>query len=179
MCAELENGGTGGDKVKIEYNTNSSGYCMTQIHAYAGDSVPVNQAGNPEPGQFPANVNLGSCLATYTVTLPLPQNCTTGNEFSNTVTKLAAHASMQLTSGGGGQTAWSNGTKIVDQGNWAMISELDISCRCIVPTAAPTKAPTKVPTKVRSLPEPCLLFVVVGRFFLSLLPFCLSLSFVL
>jgi hypothetical protein len=150
VCVELVNGGSG-DSAKITYDTSGTAYCLSEVQAYIGDTIPVNSKGNPSIGHFPAKavMSAGTCVKTYTVTTPLSPDCSSGDEFTNRIFKVAAHSSVQFADGSGGQTAWSVGKDITVGGSWASYSEASISCKCIVPTKAPTKAPTAAPTKVR------------------------------
>ena len=44
VCVELINGGVG-DSVKVTYNTTGTDYCLTEVQAYVGDSIPVGSTG--------------------------------------------------------------------------------------------------------------------------------------
>jgi hypothetical protein len=147
-CVEIINSAT--DTLKITYDMTSSAACLKSVHAYIGDSIPVNNAGNPAPGNFPMTDDpSGTCVKTYTFTTSLPTDCSSDRTFANKISKLAAHASVQFTDGNGGQTAWSVGKDIKAGGSWATYSEVNWSCSCgSGPVAAPVKAPTKAPTKV-------------------------------
>jgi hypothetical protein len=139
VCAELVNGGSG-DSVKITYDTSGTDYCLTEVQAYFGDTIPVNKAGNPSIGQFPAKATMiGSCIKTYSLSTPLSPDCKAGAEFMNRVFKFAAHSHVQFSNGSGGQTAWSVGKDIRAGGSWATYSEATIGCTCIAPTKSPTK----------------------------------------
>ena len=152
VCAELVNGANG-DMVKITYDTGTSGYCLIEVQAYFGDTIPSNGAGNPQPGQFPAkNTTMpAGCIKTATLIVPLEPTCSSASTYTNRPFKLAAHSSVVLSTGGGGQTAWTPGVDVTFGGSWATYSAASVTCSCIVPTKAPTKAPTKSPTKVRML----------------------------
>jgi hypothetical protein len=147
-CVEVINDAA--DTVKITYNTTSSAACLKSVHAYIGNSIPVNNAGNPAPGNFPMiDDPAGSCVKTFTFTTALPMDCSSTSTFTNKVFKLAAHASVQFTDGNGGQTAWSVGKDIKDGGSWATYSEVTLSCSCgSGQVASPVTTPVKAPTKV-------------------------------
>jgi hypothetical protein len=148
VCVEVVNGAT--DTVKITYDTTTSAACLKQVHAYIGDTIPTNNAGNPMIGNFPLTDDVvGSCVKTYTFTTSMPTDCSTTNTFTNKTFKLAAHASVQYTDGNGGQTAWSVGKDIKNGGSWATYSEVILSCSC-GPVPATAKAPTKVSTSINS-----------------------------
>ncbi|GKZ00159.1 hypothetical protein MPSEU_000969100 [Mayamaea pseudoterrestris] len=146
VCTELLNGDNG-DSVKITYDTTGSNYCLTEVQAYFGDTIPANKAGNPMIGNFPAKSTMnGSCIKTYTLQTPLVPGCAAGAEFMNRVYKFAAHSHVQFADGSGGQTAWTDGKDITTGGSWAMYSEAALNCKCVAPTKAPTRSPTKLPT---------------------------------
>ena len=177
VCAELVNGASG-DMVRITYDTGNSGYCLTEVQAYFGDSIPSNGAGNPQPGQFTAkNTTMpAGCIKTATLISPLEPTCSSTSTYTNRAFKLAAHSSVVLVGGGGGQTAWSTGVDVTNGGSWATYSAVSVSCACIVPTKAPTKAPTKSPTKVRTFGfDPlCSLYFLPRRFLTNPAPLMTS-----
>jgi hypothetical protein len=138
VCAEIINGDT--DTVKITYDTSGTSYCLREVQAYLGDSIPTGSKGNPNIGLFPAKMIISeACAKTATVTTNLAKQCSASTPYSNWLTKLAAHSSVQLSNGTGGQTAWSVGKPITPGGSWAMFTELNINCACAVPTNSPTK----------------------------------------
>jgi hypothetical protein len=140
VCAELVNGGNG-DMVKITYDTSSTDYCLIEVQAYLGSSIPVGSTGNPNVGLFPAKATMTAddCVQTVTVTMPLVPGCADGASYMDEMLKLAAHASVEFADGSGGETAWSVGQDINNGGSWASYSEASLSCHCVVPTKAPTK----------------------------------------
>jgi hypothetical protein len=151
VCAEIVNSGNV-DTVKLKYDVTGSSGCLKQVHAYLGDSIPMNGV-NPNVDAFPANAKINAaCAKTYTVTVPLSLDCHTGSEFTNKIFKLAAQSVVLFTDGNGQQTLWSAGKEF---GGGATYSEAPISCKCTIPTRAPTKIPTKQPTKVRVATMSC------------------------
>ena len=44
VCIEIQNS-DGSDMVKITYNTTGTDYCLKEIQAYLGDSIPVGGTG--------------------------------------------------------------------------------------------------------------------------------------
>ena len=105
--------------IYVTYTT-TNGWVLAQTHLYVGDCafIPVNNPGNPIPGQFPyssAHANLTS----YTYQIPIAQIP------SGSCGCIAAHAVVkqynsanQVTNQ---QTAWGNGTRInLSGGNWGM-----------------------------------------------------------
>ncbi|MCW3127229.1 MAG: hypothetical protein JWO03_2887 [Bacteroidetes bacterium] len=96
---------------------------LSQLHLYAGDcaQIPVNNSGNPVPGQFPYATSFNNNnTRTYTFTIPLTR---LGNCFC-----VAAHATLSNTCGSS-ETAWGAGTRFTTTtathgsysggGNWA------------------------------------------------------------
>ena len=153
VCIEIQNSDTS-DTAKITYNTTGTDYCLREIQAYLGDTIPVGITGNPTIGLFPAKPPVNpipdACAKTYTVTTTLAKQCSVSTPYTNWVQKLAAHSSVEFANGTGHQTAWSVGSKINGgtKGSWAMFTQITLNCNCVAPTKAPTVAPTKVPTKV-------------------------------
>jgi hypothetical protein len=138
VCVEIVNADV--DKARITYDTSGTSYCLKEVQAYLGDSIPVGSKGNPNIGIFPAKAVISdACAKTYTVTTDLQKQCSTETMYSSWLAKLAAHASVQYADGSNGQTAWSVGKKVNPTGSWAMYTELNLSCECVVPTESPTK----------------------------------------
>ena len=156
VCAEILNNAAQGDMVRITYDTTGSDYCLSEVQAYFGSTIPSNGSNNPQPGQFPAKLTGLGCVRTATVLTPLTPKCcsVSGSVYSNLGLRLAAHSSVTLVGGGGGQTAWSTGIDVSAGGSWATYSPVSLNCGCMPvtpvksPTKAPTKSPTKAPTKV-------------------------------
>jgi hypothetical protein len=115
--------------IYVTYNT-TDGWVLTQTHLFVGacNAIPVNNAGNLVPGQFPYK-NTHNNVTSYTYTVPVSaiglNNCGC----------IAAHAAVKKLSAGGGvissQTAWGEGTAInPNGGNWAMKFEFcTIGCQ--------------------------------------------------
>ena len=146
VCAELLNGLS--DQVKITYDTTGSDYCLTEVQAYFGDRIPSNRAGNPQIGWFPAkNTTMpAGCVKTATVVTSLNPRCCSSSAatlWMNRPFRLAAHSSVVLSSGGGGQTAWTTGVDITAGGSWATYTPVNIDCGCNS-YPAPVISPTKV-----------------------------------
>ncbi len=104
--------------VFVTYQTTGS-YLLKKTHLYVGTlaGLPVNNAGNPQIGQFPFQTNHGGGVSTYTYTIPrssLPGGCLT----------VAAHAEIIAYGANGSinysETGWGNGTQINNGGSWAM-----------------------------------------------------------
>ena len=105
--------------IYVTYTT-TNGWVLTQTHLYVGDCalIPVNNPGNPIPGQFPY-VSSHNNVTTYTYQIPISAIP------SGACGCIAAHAvvkqynsSNQLINT---QTAWGNGVRInLSGGNWGM-----------------------------------------------------------
>lgn len=134
VCAEILNDAV--DTLRVTYNTTATLFCLTQVHMYLGNAIPLTSTGQPYPGGFPVNMDLGTstCLKTQTVSLPLTQQCSTTSEYASMSVQLAAHASVRYFDGSNTQTAWSTGQLITPKGNWATFTPLDIGCKCAGPS---------------------------------------------
>ena len=105
--------------VYVTYQT-ANGYTLTQTHLYVGNcaTIPVNNPGNPMPGQFPYK-GVHSNITSYTYQIPISvmNGATCGC--------VAAHAVVQKLNASGQvvdtQTGWGNGVRInLSGGNWGM-----------------------------------------------------------
>lgn len=115
------------DFIYVTYTT-VNGWLLTQTHLYVGNcaAIPVNNQGNPVPGQFPYGNN-HNYITSYTYQVPISAigagNCAC----------VAAHAVVVKLNAAGQvveqQTGWGNGTRInPNSGNWGMKFEY---CTCI------------------------------------------------
>lgn len=113
--------------IYVTYTT-TGGWVLTQTHLYVGDCnlIPVNNPGNPIPGQFPYSGTHNN-ITTITYQVPISKipvgSCGC----------IAAHAVVkQLNSSGGTiqtQTGWGQGTQInMGSGNWGMKFDY---CSCV------------------------------------------------
>lgn len=113
----------------VNYST-SDQWLLSEVHFFVGmslDTMPQTKKGSPKIGQFPytqesINTNF------YQLTIPLSE---LGSPACGTDMVLAAHASVESNSeDGGGQqeTAWSEGDRILEKGNWATYSNYTITC---------------------------------------------------
>lgn len=107
------------DYIYVTYTT-ANGWYLTQTHLYVGDCalIPVNNPGNPIPGQFPYS-STHSYATTYTYQIPLTAIP------AEVCGCIAAHAVVVRLNATGGvietQTGWGNGTRInLSGGNWGM-----------------------------------------------------------
>ncbi len=105
--------------IYVTYNT-SNGWVLTQTHLYVGDCalIPVNNPGNPIPGQFPYSSSHNNITSyTYQILISkIPVGMCGCIAAHAVVVKL--NASNQVIDQ---QTAWGNGTRInLSGGNWGM-----------------------------------------------------------
>lgn len=105
--------------IYVTYET-ANGYTLTQTHLYVGacNAIPVNNPGNPLPGQFPYK-GTHSNITSYTYQIPISvmNGATCGC--------VAAHAVVQKLNSSGQvidqQTGWGDGIRInLTGGNWGM-----------------------------------------------------------
>jgi hypothetical protein len=107
------------DFIYVTYTT-TNGWVLSQTHLYVGECglIPVNNPGNPIPGQFPYSGNHNN-ITSYTYTIPISAIPAGGCGC------VAAHAVVKKLNSSGqvieSQTGWGNGTPInVNGGNWGM-----------------------------------------------------------
>jgi hypothetical protein len=112
--------------IYVTYST-ANGWLLTQTHLYVGDCalIPVNNPGNPIPGQFPYSGTHNN-ITSYTYQIPISKIP------AGVCGCIAAHAVVVKVNGANQitdqQTAWGNGTRInLSGGNWGMKFEY---CSC-------------------------------------------------
>ncbi len=109
-----------GDFINVTYST-ANGWVLTQTHLFVGECalIPVNNPGNPMPGQFPYKTTHSGGITSYTYQVPVATigigNCGC----------IAAHAVVAKMNASGQitetQTGWGNGPRInLSGGNWGM-----------------------------------------------------------
>jgi len=105
--------------IYVTYTT-TGGWVLTQTHLYVGDCalIPVNNPGNPIPGQFPYT-SAHNNVTTYTYQVPISrialEQC--GCIAAHAVVKKYNSANQVVDS----QTGWGNGIRInLSGGNWGM-----------------------------------------------------------
>jgi hypothetical protein len=104
--------------IYVTYTTGND-YLLTQTHLFVGNcnAIPVNNQGNPVPGQFPYKM-VHSNATSYTYQIPISAipmgSCGC----------IAAHAVVVKLNTAGQvieqQTAWGSGVRINPTGNWGM-----------------------------------------------------------
>ncbi len=107
------------DYIYVTYTT-TNGWVLTQTHLYVGDCalIPVNNPGNPIPGQFPYTGTHNN-LTSYTYQIPISsiplEAC--GCIAAHAVVKKYNSSNQVIDT----QTAWGNGVRInLSGGNWGM-----------------------------------------------------------
>lgn len=107
------------DFIYVTYET-ANDYVLTQTHLYVGpcDQIPVNNPGNPLPGQFPYK---GTHNNITSYTYQVPKSAFNGA----TCGCIAAHSVVKKLDASGNvvdqQTGWGNGVRInLTGGNWGM-----------------------------------------------------------
>lgn len=105
--------------IYVTYTT-TNGWVLTQTHLYVGDCalIPVNNPGNPMPGQFPY-ASAHNNVTTYTYQVPISRIPLEGCGC------IAAHAVVKKYNSSNQlidtQTGWGNGVRInLTGGNWGM-----------------------------------------------------------
>ena len=105
--------------IYVTYTT-ANGWVLTQTHLYVGDCafIPVNNPGNPIPGQFPYS-SAHNNVTTYTYQIPIAsiplEGC--GCIAAHAVVKKYNSANQVIDT----QTGWGNGVRInLNGGNWGM-----------------------------------------------------------
>ena len=105
--------------IYVTYAT-TNGWVLSQTHLYVGDCalIPVNNPGNPIPGQFPYT-SAHNNINTYTYQIPISriplEGC--GCIAAHAVVKKYNSANQLVDT----QTGWGNGVRInLSGGNWGM-----------------------------------------------------------
>lgn len=124
-----------GDSAYVTYST-TNGWYLFETHLWAGTSLsamPQNRAGNPQLGLFPYGSSYAAPVATATIAVPLSlfgldqsmQACAAVSAYLVThavVKKQRVDGSWQS------ETAYGEGTRLVQKGNWATWFAVTFSC---------------------------------------------------
>lgn len=124
-----------GNDLVVTYST-VDGWLLYETHLWAGTSLsemPQNNKGNPKLGLFPYNSGELAGVSTYSVNVPL---ATFGLDQSMTscddvLAFLVTHAVVKKSDGSGGyqaETAFGEGTRLVQKGSWATWFSLLLGC---------------------------------------------------
>jgi len=112
-----------GDYLYVKYET-SGGWCLTETHLHVAESeeeIPQTSKGNPIPGHFMEN-DEHDCVTEYTYEIDLEEK---GFECDDSL-YVAAHAVVEK--GEQEETAWGQGTRFVERGNWGMYFTYTVQC---------------------------------------------------
>jgi hypothetical protein len=136
VCAEVIDNGES-ELLCITYTT-TDGWELIETHTWLGEyltDMPQTRKGNPIPGQFPDNSGDISGSTTYTACFDLNQFGTEGGTVNlcNKLLYAAAHAAVGRDTDGDGvydqtETAWGDGDRMVDRGNWATRFTIQLTC---------------------------------------------------
>jgi len=125
---------TNGDKIDdalvITYNL-TNGWELVDVALWIGPSLttlPVNKAGNPVVGQFPYKASNLAGKTSFSITVPFANlSYIPGPDPVSFF--VAAHASVRILNGSSYQneTAWGDGLRLVQRGNWAMYFNITLT----------------------------------------------------
>lgn len=118
--------------------TTTNGWMIESTHLYVGsyEEIPTNNAGNPKVGLFPTQETFDPMTNTVTYEYPL--------ESVHHCFIVAAHAEVLKIANGvivDSQTAWGDGTRFIEKGNWAAYFEYCPGiCRIVIDGACYEKS---------------------------------------
>lgn len=124
-----------GDSAYVTYST-VDGWMLSEAHLWAGTSLstlPRNRAGNPQLGLFPFRSTSATPATTKTLALPLALfGLNQAMTSCATVTAMmVAHAVVHKPRPDGSrqtETAYGEGTRLVERGNWATWFGVALAC---------------------------------------------------
>lgn len=130
VCSSIQ-----GDSIQVTYAT-IDGWLLYQTHLWAGlnlAQMPQTNNGNPKVGLFPYVSPSLSGVTSYSVKIPLSifglaDSMTSCADVSAI---FVSHAVVKKTLSGGttqSETAYGEGTRLVQKGNWATWFNLQLSC---------------------------------------------------
>ncbi len=130
VCAVID-----GDDLVLTYATTGD-WRLHEAHLWAGLSIldmPQTNNGNPKIGLFPFNAGALAGLTSYSVRVPLSTfGLSSSMEACDPVTGyIVAHAVVKRPLAGGGvqsETAYGEGTRLVQKGNWATWFSVRMTC---------------------------------------------------
>lgn len=109
-------------ELHVRYST-AGGWLISETHLAVATSlsgIPVNKSGNPLPGHFAYGETLDAPVTEYSVSIPLSD---LGAE-TGTRVYVAAHA--VVSNNGITESAWGEGTRFTERGNWATYQHFDV-----------------------------------------------------
>lgn len=119
------------DALQITYSL-TGGWELVEIHYWMGETLsemPANKNGSPKIGQFPYSYDNLNGATSYSFLVPFSSiNYTCSSEG---VYFITSHASVRLSTGSGTyqtETAWGDGQRLLQKGNWSMYFTIDIDC---------------------------------------------------
>ncbi len=128
------------DQLTVSFNA-TNGWVLLDTHLWVGDAnlgFPQTKKGSPVPGQFPYKSGALSAVNSYSVVIELGQSLA-GWRDGLTCERLSSlfamsHAVVGLNTGSGlrTETAWSDGSRVLEKGGWATQTGLDVFISCPV-----------------------------------------------
>lgn len=121
------------DVLEIEYATHV-GWVIDETHAWVGmnlSTLPLTPSGNPKPGQFPYGQNDLGGTSSWSMSIPLTDFGIEDPEACNPKTLyLSLHAAVRLEGVDGytHESAWAEGNRINEEGNWATYNRFELTC---------------------------------------------------
>jgi len=122
------------DNLYVKYQTTEE-WLLNEAHLFVGKDIsqtPTTKKGNPQIGQFPYKQE---GINTNYYEFIVPRYSVGAIECGDQIF-FTAHASVQKLIGDGTyqeETAWAEGERFVERGNWAMFSDYIISCDPVEP----------------------------------------------
>ena len=149
VCYEVD---LGSDELTVTYVADN-GWSLLDTHLWVGDDAtayPQTKNGNPKNGQFPYASGELAAVSSYSVVIGL-ESAGLANFYGSLACDqistfyAMAHAVVGNTTSNGGtqtETAWSDGQRVMQKGNWATETTLDVLVTC--PTIEPPEPPVDV-----------------------------------
>lgn len=113
-----------GSDLTVNFDTEGN-WCLLESHVHAADTeagIPQTSTGNPIPGRFDARTENLGCITSHSETVSQPDAGSDGH------IAVAAHAVVTDPSADDvTETAWGDGERFVDRGNWATFITFDPS----------------------------------------------------
>jgi hypothetical protein len=136
VCVEVKDYGDT-EELCVTFTT-TDGWVLIETHTWVGEDLadmPQTRKGNPQVGLFPYHSGDITGQTTYTVCIDLNQFGTEGGaiDLCDAMLYVAAHAVVAKDTDGDGsydqtETAWGDGQRIVNRGNWATYFTVILSC---------------------------------------------------
>lgn len=124
-----------GENLKITYST-ANGFLLYETHVWAGlnlASMPQTNSGNPKLGNFPYNSGALPGVSSYSVSVPLSVFglASSMTSCAPVTAYIVSHAVVKRSLADGSiqsETAYGEGTRLVQKGNWATWFSIVLSC---------------------------------------------------